>query len=262
MADNLRFETPARPDQRKWIRRFGPGADAPDRLVCFPYAGGSATYFHRLMHALAPEIDAVAVQYPGRQERRTETVIDDIGEQADHIASAVIPWIDRPTAFFGHSMGAILAFEVAARLEAAGAELIELFVSGRRGPGTSRDETTYLAGDEELLADVARLGGTESTALTDPDIAAMILPALRGDYRAIERYRWAGGPRLRCGITAFTGDADPKASVEEVSEWRSHTSGMFEMRQFPGGHFFVNQHADAITAAIRERVTGRRARTR
>jgi surfactin synthase thioesterase subunit len=262
MTDNLRFESVTARDRGKWIRQLGPAPDAPHRLVCFPYAGGSVSYFFRLMRVLAPEIDAVAVQYPGRQERRSEPVIDDIDELADRIAEAVGPWIDRPTAFFGHSMGAILAFEVAIRLEATGVQLTELFVSGRRGPGTFRDETTYLAGDDELLAEVARLGGTESTALTDPDIVAMVLPFLRGDYRAIERYRWAGGPRLQCGIMAFTGRSDPKASVEEVIQWRSHTAGAFEMRQFPGGHFFLNRHADALTAVIREHITGMRARSR
>ncbi|WP_433677854.1 thioesterase II family protein [Nocardia sp. CA-119907] len=253
MVADSRFDNPA---QSRWIRRFGPAPDAPHRLVCFPYAGGSASYFFRWMQALAPDIDVVAVQYPGRQERRTEPVIDDIDRLAEHIAAEVLPWIDRPTAFFGHSMGAILAFEVALRLERAGTRITELFVSGRRGPATSRDERTYLAGDAELLADVVRLGATDASALADPEIAAMVLPPIRGDYRAIERYRWAGGPQLHCGITALAGDADPKTTVDEVAEWRSHTRGGFGLRQYPGGHFFLNQHADAVHAVIRQRVIG------
>ncbi|MGV9668419.1 thioesterase II family protein [Nocardia niigatensis] len=244
------------PSPSAWIRRFGPAPDAPHRLVCFPHAGGSASYFFKWMQALAPEIDVLAVQYPGRQERRTETVVDDIGQLADHIAAELLPWLYRPTSFFGHSMGAILAFEVALRLERSGTRLTELFVSGRRAPATSRDERTYLAGDAELLDDVVRLGATDAAALADPEIAAMVLPVIRGDYRAIERYRWTDGTRVRCGITAFTGDDDPKTTVAEMAEWRAHTHGEFELREFRGGHFFLNEHAAALHTEIRERATG------
>src|ERR1700712_4687720 len=116
-----------------WIRRFHESPGASARLVCFPHAGGAATYFYPLSRTLAPSIEALAVQYPGRQDRRAEPCVDDIHELADLVAPALLEWADRPLALFGHSMGATLAFEVAGRLEKAGVRPAGLFVSGRRG---------------------------------------------------------------------------------------------------------------------------------
>ncbi|MDQ0954324.1 surfactin synthase thioesterase subunit [Streptomyces phaeochromogenes] len=109
-------------NSERWIRRYHPAPDASTRLVCFPHAGGSATFYHPVSRALSPEIDVVAVQYPGRQERRTEPLVDSVEKLADLIVPELEPWLDRPLTFFGHSMGASLAYEVALRLRRGTAE--------------------------------------------------------------------------------------------------------------------------------------------
>jgi pyochelin biosynthetic protein PchC len=232
-----------------WLRRFHRGADTSS-LVCFPHAGGSAGFYFGLSRALSELTDVVAVQYPGRQDRRREPPLATVDQLADELAGLLVPFAGRPLRLFGHSMGATVAFEVARRLQAAGREPAGLFVSGRRAPSTHRDERVHLLSDEDLLAEVHALNGTGSAVLDDEELLRLVLPVIRADYRAIESYRFRAGPPLRCPVFAFTGDRDPKAAVDEVLAWRRHTTGRFTSDIFSGGHFFLNEHMPAIINTI------------
>nr|AFI57003.1 thioesterase [Amycolatopsis orientalis] len=233
-----------------WVRRFHPAPEAPHRLLCLPHAGGSASYFFPVSRALSPGIEVLAVQYPGRQDRRAEPLIDSIEELADQVTEAIDGFTDRPLAIFGHSMGATLGFEVARRLEKRGTVPAALFASGRRAPSRHRDERFHEGTDDELLANVRSLAGTDQALLGDDEIVRMVLPAIRADYRAAETYRYPDGPDLTCPIFAMVGDDDPKATVDEASSWERHTSGSFELKVFPGGHFYLNEHSPAILDTI------------
>jgi surfactin synthase thioesterase subunit len=233
-----------------WVRRFEPAPDAPTRLVCFPHAGGSATYYYPVAKALAPSIETLAIQYPGRQDRRHEPCIDDIRVLADLVVDEIRDWADRPTALFGHSMGATLGFEVALRLQAIGVGPLVLFASGRRAPSTHRDETVHLLDDDGLVADLKRLSGTQSALLGDDEVIRMVLPSVRSDYRAAETYRWYGSDELRCPIVALTGDADPQVTLAEAEAWARHTTESFRLRVYDGGHFFLNDHAADVMREI------------
>ncbi|MEV5505406.1 thioesterase II family protein [Streptomyces orinoci] len=244
-------------DNGLWIRRFHPRPDAAVRLVCLPHAGGSASFFFPLSKTLAPTADVICVQYPGRQDRREEPLIDDLQELADRVFGALLPWSDRPLAFFGHSMGAVLAFEVARRFERE-KDIVAaaLFASGRRAPSLRREESVHRGSDEELIQEMRALSGTDAQVLGDEELLRMVLPAVRADYRAVERYAYRAGERLRCPVIAMTGDADPRVSVDEAAVWAEHTSGGFELKVYPGGHFFLVQQQQEIVREITAGLSG------
>ncbi|MEU8378642.1 alpha/beta fold hydrolase [Streptosporangium sp. NPDC048865] len=234
-----------------WVRRYHPVAGAGRRLVCFPHAGGSASFFRPTSARFSPGADVVAVQYPGRQDRMREPCITDIGTLADRIVDELITLSEKPTVFFGHSMGSVIGFEVACRLEQKGVGAPHaLIASGRRGPSTFRDESVHRRDDEGIIAELKKLNGTDAGLLGDEEILRMALPALRGDYRAIETYRGDPEQRMRGAITVLTGDADPRTTVEEAEAWNRHTSGRFRMRVFSGGHFFLTRHQQAVNEEI------------
>ncbi|MDX2602272.1 alpha/beta fold hydrolase [Streptomyces caniscabiei] len=235
-----------------WLRNYRPAPDAPVRLLCLPHAGGSASAYHPMAMALAPAADVLAAQYPGRQDRYAEPPASSVRELAERIAEAVSGDDDRPLALFGHSMGALVAYEVALALEAAGRTPVRLFVSGRRAPSTPRTgPRLHLGSDAELLRAVRRLGGTDGQVFEDEELVQLVLPALRGDYRALETYEPRPDDRLTCPLTVLTGDADPVTPVADARAWAGHTDGPTELCVFPGGHFYLNERPEEVVGVVR-----------
>ncbi|MFB7468820.1 thioesterase II family protein [Streptomyces sp. NPDC056224] len=261
-----------RPDP--WLRRFHPAPAGPAPvLVVLPHAGGNASFYFPWSQALAAHAEVLTVQYPGRQDRFGEPVPDTVDALVEGVRGALRPWRDRPLVLFGHSMGAVVAFELARRLEADGevgespagipagspagsparGGLRGLILSGRRSPLVHREEERYHGrGDEALLAKVGALAGTDLRLLADEGFRELILPALRGDYRAVETYRYEPGPVLRVPVSVLTGEADPRVSPSEAMAWRELTDGAFTFRGFPGGHFYLTDQQEAVTRAIAE----------
>ncbi|MGP4028919.1 thioesterase II family protein [Actinomadura sp. 3N407] len=245
-----------------WFRRFVPGGEgAPVRLVCLPHAGGSATYFLPFARAHGTRVDVLSVQYPGRQDRRMEPCIDEMGALADAAFAALGPYLDRPVALFGHSMGATLGFELARRIQGVpDATVVRLFASGRRAPSRPGGQLVHLFDDDRLLAEVAKLDGTDARVLDDEELMRSALPAIRADYKAAETYRLMEDVRLDCPITALTGADDPKVPREDARAWERHTTAGFDLRVYQGGHFFLTHHWQAIVDLVTEHL-GVRART-
>jgi pyochelin biosynthetic protein PchC len=248
-------------DDGLWIRRYDNASPGALRLICLPHAGGSASFYLPVSRSLRPAIEVLAVQYPGRQDRRGEPCVDDIPTLARQIAGALSGWTRLPYALFGHSMGATVAYELARLLEhEQGRPPVWLFASGRRAPSRVRDERVHQLGDDQLVADLRRLSGTDDSILGDEEILRMILPAVRSDYRAAETYRWRPGPALSCPVTCLYGDADPKVTEDEVLAWAGHTTGPFEHRAFHGGHFYLVRHQAEILELLAGRLSSRSAR--
>ncbi|SNQ51933.1 Oleoyl-ACP hydrolase [Frankia canadensis] len=239
-----------------WLRRFQPGpADGP-RLLCFPHAGGSASYFVPLARALSPVAEVLSVQYPGRQDRRAEPPFTAIAPLADALAEVISGLNDRPLAFFGHSMGAIVAFEVTRRLAAsatAGRTVPEPFVllaSGRRAPSALRDESYHRLDHDAFVAEMGTLGGTDPRILAEPELVEMIVPPTRADYQAIETYVPTDDAVISTPIILMIGDEDPRVTTPEAELWRKHTTGTCDLRLFPGGHFYLLDQAPAVITTI------------
>ncbi|MER6046939.1 alpha/beta fold hydrolase [Streptomyces sp. NPDC001793] len=233
-----------------WVRRYHPAPAAGSRLMCFPHAGGSASFYFPVSTALSGSVEVLAMQYPGRQDRHGEPPIGSISVMADQLADALRPWTDRPFAFFGHSMGAVLAFETARRLEKEGISPTMLFLSGRRAPSVFYDETVHQRDDEGLIAELKKLSGTDARVLGDEEILRMVLPAIRSDYRAIETYRCEPGAKVACPVTVLTGDDDPRTTIEDARGWQDHTDGPFDLAVYPGGHFYLADHQEDINKRL------------
>ncbi|MBA0052489.1 thioesterase [Streptomyces sp. AJS327] len=239
-----------------WFRRFGQASPDAVKLVALPHAGGSAPYFMPLARVLTPELDVVCAQYPGRQDRHREPLVDTVDALADQLYEALITEPSRRLVLFGHSMGAVLAYEMARRLERdGGGELLGVIASGRRSPSRYREETVHQRDDDGLIAEIRELSGTDPGVLDDEELLRMVLPALRADYRAIETYQHQPGDPLRSPITTLTGESDARVSLEEARAWEELTSGAFRFQSFPGGHFYLNGQQAAVTQAIRDSVT-------
>jgi surfactin synthase thioesterase subunit len=242
------------PDEDLWCRRYHRARNATTRLVCLPHAGGSATFYFPVSAALSPQVDVLAIQYPGRQDRRAEKPIDDIAVLAEHIHGIIRRQPELPLTIFGHSMGAGIGFELARRLEADGHGPVRLFASGRRAPSTHRDESVHLRDDDGILAEVRALNGTATSVLGNDELMRAVLPALRADYRAAETYQCDPSITVDCPISVLVGDDDPKTTLDEANAWARHTSGSFDLQVFAGGHFFLTDHADQIIKILAQQL--------
>jgi medium-chain acyl-[acyl-carrier-protein] hydrolase len=224
----------------KWISRPRPNPRARLRLFCVAHAGGGASAFRGWAEALPPEVEVCLVQLPGRENRIKETPFHRLDPLVAALADAVRPWLDLPWALFGHSNGALIGFELARTLRAGGLSgPRHLFASGRRAPDVpAQDPAIGHLADDEFLAELMELGGIPRELLEHRELMQMLLPVLRADVALHETYEFRDEAPLDCPITAYGGVADAKASREAIDAWGRHTRGPFEVRMFPGGHFF------------------------
>lgn len=240
------------PRPEHWIVRARAVVDAELRLFCVPHAGGGPTAFWRWCDGVPGHVEVCAVQLPGRASRFDEPPFDRMAPLVEVLTSKLAPYFDRPFAFFGHSMGAIVSFEVARQLRRTGADLPRhLFVSGCRAPQVHdpRRPMHDLA-DAELLAELRRLNGIPRQVLEDQQLMKLIVPAMRADLAVSETYEYSAEPALPCPITAFGGLADPKVLRAELEPWCQQTRGDFELHMLPGDHFFLHSAEERLLSTV------------
>ncbi|WP_329382334.1 alpha/beta fold hydrolase [Streptomyces sp. NBC_01351] len=239
----------------RWVRRFHPSTGTGRTLICFPHAGGSAGYWYPLAQTLAPTAEVLVVQYPGRADRLGEEALTSIEELADAAYEALRPWLAGRPVFFGHSMGAIVAFEVARRMERETGRSPDRIVASATGAPSDRvDEGIRFLDDEAVLAAVMDLGGTDLAFADQTELVELLLPAIRGDLEAIENYRAGPEAVVACPITVFTGETDPKVRPAHADAWRRHTLAAWDLQVFAGDHFYFTAEpelfADRLTAVL------------
>lgn len=206
--------------------------------------------------ALEGSVEILAVQYPGRQDRYAEPYMQSVDELVDAALDALAPILadGRPVGLFGHSMGAILAFEAARRLSGGGTSPAALFVSGRQGPSLPwpPDHMPHLheVDDETLIADMRLLGGVEDELLEHPELRRLLLPVLRADYVALSKYEYRPGGMLKCPVVAFAGESDPRVSVDNVRSWQHEAYDSFDLHVVPGGHFYLEKQLSSVVKVV------------
>jgi len=230
-------------------RKCNPGLRV--RLFCFPYAGGTAWLFHRWPAALFSAIEVCSIQLPGHGDRLGEPPFEELNDLVHAAADALLPYLDMPFAFFGHSMGALISFELARYLQPRDLCPVHLFVSGRRAPQVlDTDPPTYNLPEPEFLKGLGRLNGTPNEVLTNHDLICLMLPTLRADFSVCETYRYGPGCRLACPITAFGGLQDVEASDGFLEGWREQTLADCTIERFPGDHFYLHTAESVLLRAI------------
>lgn len=221
------------------------------RLVCFPHAGAPGMFFSPWTHALPAHVELVTVRYLPRapEERLTDL--------AARVARELTALPVRPSALFGHSMGAVVAYETARNWDAEGPgrPALPLFVSGSPSPGDHRADDLHLRSEDELVVVLRRLGGTAAEILDDPELRATWLPDIRRDFRLLDTYRYTEGPPLNRPVIAMTGRDDPEAPLDSVRRWRAYTGSSFELCTFPGGHFYLVEDKDRLVGEVLRRLT-------
>jgi pyochelin biosynthetic protein PchC len=243
------FETSA------WLRRWPMRPSARLQLVCFPHAGGSASAFRGWSGLLPPTVELVAVQYPGREDRFGEPLVDDMDALVAGVAGALTSVLDRPHVLFGHSMGSAVAYETALELRRRGVPgLRRLVASGREAPTRNRGGGVHRGDDDALCAELTRLGGTAAEVLADADLRRAVLGYVRNDYRLIETYTPRPAAPLGCPVTVFTGTQDPELPVAEAEAWAPLGDGRVDVESFPGGHFYLGAQRGAVVAALLRRM--------
>ena len=243
-----------------WIACHKPNPQARLRLFCFPYAGTGPSIFRNWSDGLPADVEVCPVQLPGRGTRLMETPFTQLSTLVQTLTQALDPLMDKPFAFFGHSLGALVGFELARQLRrCSGVQPVHLFVSADCAPQIPhRNRALHALPEREFLMELRRLNGIPGKVLEDVELMQILLPVLRADLAVYESYVYSPEPPLRCPISTFGGLQDHRMSRGDLEAWRDQTSVSFSLRMFPGDHFFLNTTQPLLLQALSQELHGDR----
>jgi medium-chain acyl-[acyl-carrier-protein] hydrolase len=229
------------------------------RLFCLPWAGGNSSAYTAWRDAFGGDVEVCPIELPGRQRRWAESPFERLDPLVNALATALSGELRGRWSLFGHSMGALVAFELARALRRRGEGRPEtLFVSAGPAPQLPRPQPwVHDQPDSVVLERLRALGGVPEELTAAPELMELVLPAIRADFAVCETYVHRPEPPLDCPIVAFSGAQDAEVPPERVEQWRSQTTGTFLHHLLPGGHFMINSERDTLLAAVRERLAPR-----
>lgn len=237
-----------------WIKLNEAQTGRRVRLFCLPFAGGGSAAYLPWMHEIASDIEVCPVHLPGREDRLRETAFTRMRPLVSALAEALQPYLQTPFALYGHSLGALVAFELTRYLRRQGSPLpMHLFVSGSPAPQLPlRDEPISHLADAEFIQALRRFNGTPDSILQDAEIMRMLLPLLRADFTIYETYTYAPEEPLHLPISAYGGLTDFRAPRDSVEAWRAQTDERYLFRMYAGDHFFLNTKRKVLLQGIRQ----------
>jgi medium-chain acyl-[acyl-carrier-protein] hydrolase len=239
--------------QLTWFEALGPAHDESLQLFCFPYAGGSAHVYRTWQRHVPRQVGLSLVHLPGRAKRMSELPFKHLKPLVEELAEAIVSAHREAYAFWGHSMGALISFELARELRRRSHTLPRaLFVSGRGAPQVPvADPLIFNLPEKEFIAELKRLNGTPGELLEDPETVKLFLPTTRADFQIVKTYLYQPEDPLACAIYAYGGLQDPDVSAESMSAWQKQTSLQFKARMFPGDHFFIHSSTTSLLSVLR-----------
>lgn len=237
-----------------WIFHLRPNPQAQLQLFFFPHGGGSAQAFYSWKDEFPEEVALYAIQLPGRGARLKEPPMTRLTPLVQELGRVIGPYLEKPFAFFGHSIGALIAFELARELRKMSDHFPkQLFVSARHAPQIADPMSPiHHLSDAEFLKEIERYNGIPREILEEADLMQMTLPALRADLECVETYVYLEESPLVCPISCYGGRDDPTVSYEQLEAWREQTCASFSVKIFPGEHFFIQTHRSLFLRALTE----------
>ena len=244
-----------RAPRERWVVPLREQRRGAPRLICFPHAGGGTSLYRTWLDDLHADVDVLAILPPGREARFIEPPIDTMSVLVPSLAAALEPFLDVPFVLFGHSLGAVVAYETARLLEQRGFAPGALIASGRQAPHLpSRRKPIGHLPDAAFIREVISLGGTPAEVAASRELIDLLLPMLRTDFALAENYHPLPGTALRCPVIALGSDEDSCIDQPGLEAWRDTTSGPFEMKMFSGGHFYMVPNRRRLMGYLGEQV--------
>ncbi|PTM58826.1 surfactin synthase thioesterase subunit [Desmospora activa DSM 45169] len=225
-----------------WIKKLNHPLNPSYHLFCFPYAGGGSWAYYSWKEHLSLRVGLYSIMLPGREERTAEPPVTSIQELVNKLGPAMLSYLHQPYVFFGHSMGALVAFELARYLMNVGAPApVHLFLSAFPAPHLllPKDMDQYRLSDDDFIDHVKKLGGIPEEVWRHRELVDMVLPLIRSDFRLFQTYQYQEGTPLPCGITVFGGMDDQEIPMENLSAWEKHSGEAFKLQMFTGGAFLL-----------------------